>query len=187
MLKEMSWSNAMAGCRRARLFSGFFTEHPRAWRWPVYVKTHDVARNAMKLTMRRLLNLLMYLSFCVMIGTGLMMAYLSAGTWQSRRTGIGGAWMGPAPVGRSAHMDLLSVHHADSVAPRIELVLAGKVRGQRPPPATRGRFARGRGHHRHTDNSADHKTRERARPAAPVNFRDLAEKGVESRNWGRDS
>ncbi len=29
----------------------------------------------MKLTIRRLLNLLLYLSFCVMIGTGLMMAY----------------------------------------------------------------------------------------------------------------
>jgi hypothetical protein len=29
----------------------------------------------MKLALRRLLNLLLYLSFCVMVGTGLMMAY----------------------------------------------------------------------------------------------------------------
>jgi hypothetical protein len=29
----------------------------------------------MKITFRRILNLLLYLSFCVMVGTGLLMAY----------------------------------------------------------------------------------------------------------------
>ena len=34
-----------------------------------------VHRNAMRITFRRILNLLLYLSFCVMVGTGLLMAY----------------------------------------------------------------------------------------------------------------
>jgi hypothetical protein len=85
----------------------------------------------MKIFLTRALNLLLYLSFCAMIGTGILMAFrLIPGSRGGEDWKYG---MEPPRMGRSTYLDFLPIHCAGSAVSGPPLGVADQVRRQRTP------------------------------------------------------
>ena len=96
----------------------------------------------MKNLIHRVLNLLLYIAFCAMVGTGLLMAYrLPPGN-------RGGRWIdsprhGSPRMGRRPPLDFLHCHRSSHRPPWHELDVAQEDRRFDETTASPGRITRG--------------------------------------------